>query len=259
MTGFFPIPALFLFISGICIGSFINVCIYRIPENMSIVHPGSFCPECGKPIAFYWNIPLLGYIMLKGRCRFCNIKIPARYPLVELITGTFAVLVFYRFGFTPAAVYWFAFICVLITISFIDLDHQIIPDIISLPGIIIFASSFWFVPEMSVQKTITGILAGGGSLGLVAFCYYLVRKQQGMGGGDIKLMAMLGAATGIKGVVFIIFAGSFLGTLSAAVLMVHNNSFDIKFKIPFGPFLSLGAVIYIFFGTSLIQWYFNLI
>ncbi len=186
-------------------------------------------------------------------------KIPARYPLVELMTGIFAVLVLYRYGLTPAAVYWFAFICVLITISFIDLDHQIIPDIISLPGIIVFASSFWFVPEMTIQKTITGILAGGGSLGLVALCYYLVRKQQGMGGGDIKLMAMIGAATGPKGVFFIIFAGSFIGTLSALGLMAHNKSFDISFKIPFGPFLSFGAVIYVFFGPDLIQWYFNMI
>jgi len=156
-------------------------------------------------------------------------------------------------------VYWFIFISVLITISFIDIDHQIIPDIISLPGILIFASSFYFLPEMKLKDTLLGILMGGGSLYLVAYLYYLLKKQEGMGGGDIKLLAMIGAATGIKGVFFTIFAGSLFGTFFGILFMLYSKIADSKLKIPFGPFLSMGAIIYIFFGEQLIQWYLSII
>jgi leader peptidase (prepilin peptidase)/N-methyltransferase len=251
----FPI-VLIAFLFGICIGSFLNVCIYRIPENKSIVFPGSFCPNCKNDIPFYCNIPILSYIFLKGRCKFCRQSISIRYLLIEALTGIFAVVLFFKFGLTPAMAYWFVFICVLITISFIDFDHQIIPDIISLPGILIFASSFYFLPEMTMKDTLLGILAGGGSLYTVALCYYLVRKQEGMGGGDIKLLAMIGAATGIKGVLFTIFAGSLSGTIFGISILVYTKMSDTKdLKIPFGPFLSLGAILYIFFGQQLIQWY----
>ncbi len=252
----FPLT-LIIFLFGICIGSFLNVCIYRIPENKSIAFPGSFCPNCKNNIPFYYNIPILSYIFLKGHCKFCRQPISIRYLLIEALTGIVAVLLFYKFGLTPVMGYWFVFICVLITISFIDFDHQIIPDIISLPGIVIFASSFYFLPEMTFKDTLIGILAGGGSLYAVALCYYLIRKQEGMGGGDIKLLAMIGAATGIKGVLFTIFAGSLSGTIFGISIMVYTKIADKKnLKIPFGPFLSLGAILYIFFGPQLIQWYF---
>jgi len=155
--------------------------------------------------------------------------------------------------------YWFGFICVLITISFIDIDHQIIPDIISLPGILIFASSFYFLPEMSFKDTLLGILTGGGSLYAVAYLYYLLKKQEGMGGGDIKLLAMIGAATGIKGVFFTIFAGSLFGTFFGIFFMLYSKIADSKLKIPFGPFLSLGAILYIFFGDQIILWYLSIL
>jgi len=153
-----------------------------------------------------------------GKCKFCKIKISIRYPLIEALTGIFALLLFLKFGLIPSFFYWFVFISTLITISFIDFDHQIIPDIISLPGIIIFASSFYFLPEMTIKDTILGILLGGGSLYAVAFLYYLIKKQEGMGGGDIKLLAMIGAATGMKGVIFTIFTGSLLGTIFGILL-----------------------------------------
>ena len=256
---YFPLFTLFIFIIGACIGSFLNVCIYRIPENNSIITPGSFCPACKKNIPFYCNIPLLSYVFLKGRCRFCHKPISIRYPFIETLTGIFAVLLFYKFGIGSAMVYWFFFVSVLITISFIDIDHQIIPDVISLPGILIFASSFYFLPEMTITKSLLGIFAGGGSLYAVAFLYYLVKKQEGMGGGDIKLLAMIGAATGVKGVFFTIFAGSLLGTFFGILIMVYTRIADSKLKIPFGPFLSLGAILYIFFGEQLIQWYFAIL
>ncbi len=246
-----------VFLFGACIGSFLNVCIYRIPKKKSIVFPRSFCPNCKNDIPLYLNIPILSYIFLWGKCRFCKNKISIRYPLVEALTGIFALLLFYKFNLGPAFFYWFVFISVLITISFIDFDHQIIPDIISLPGIIIFASSFYFLPEMTIQKAILGILTGGGSLYTVAFFYYLLKKQEGMGGGDIKLLAMIGAATGIKGVIFTIFAGSLSGTVFGILIMISTKIFDTKLKIPFGPFLSTGAILYIFFGEQIITWYLN--
>ena len=256
ITDYFPLPGLFIFIFGACIGSFLNVCIYRIPENKSIVFPGSSCPDCNKPIPFYCNIPVLSYICLMGRCKFCKSPISLRYPLIETLTGIFAILLFQKFGLTPAMGFLFVFICVLITISFIDIDHQIIPDIISLPGILIFTSSFYFLPEMTIANTLMGILAGGGSLYAVALLYYCLRKQEGMGGGDIKLLAMIGAVTGIKGVFFTIFAGSLLGTGLGILVMLYTRISDIKkLRIPFGPFLSSGAILYIFFGKQLIQWY----
>jgi len=154
-----------------------------------------------------------------GKCKFCKTKISIRYPLIEVLTALFATLLYFKFGFTPAFFYWFVFVSVLITVSFIDFDHQIIPDIISLPGIVIFASSFYFLPDMTIKKTIFGILTGGGSLYAVAFLYYMLKKQEGMGGGDIKLLAMIGAATGVKGVIFTIFTGSLLGTIFGILIM----------------------------------------
>ena len=256
MHGYVPMNPVLIFIFGACIGSFLNVCIFRIPENKSIVSPGSFCPNCLKTIPFYYNVPVVSYLFLMGRCKFCRQPISFRYPFIEVLTGTFAVMLFYKFGITPAMGYWFAFISVLITISFIDIDHQIIPDIISLPGILIFSSSVYFLPEMTIKNMLLGIFAGGGILYAVAFIYYLLRKQEGMGGGDIKLLAMIGAATGIRGVLFTIFAGSLFGTFFGVFLLLYTRISDsAKLRIPFGPFLSLGAVLYIFFGNQLIEWY----
>lgn len=240
---------------GTCVGSFLNVCIYRIPENKSIVTPGSYCPNCNNSIPFYLNIPILSYFFLMGRCKFCKVHISLRYPIIELITGIFSIMLYAKFSLSPAFFYWFVFISVLIAISLIDYDHQIIPDIISLPGILIFSSSFYFLPEMTLKNTGLGILAGGGSLYAVAFFYYLLKKQEGMGGGDIKLLAMIGAATGVKGVFFTIFIGSLLGSVGGLLIMFYTQSTNTKLKIPFGPFLSLGAICYIFFGNEIISWY----
>ena len=157
------------------------------------------------------------------------------YPAIELLTGFFALILFIKFGFTLKTLFWFVFICVLLIISFIDIATQTIPDIISLPCIIMFSSSCFFIPEISFKDTLIGIFTGGGILCFVALLYYLVRKEHGMGGGDIKLMAMIGAATGFKGVLFTIFTGSILGTLLGIIIILKKNE-DIKFKIPFGPF-----------------------
>ena len=246
------IPA---FIFGACVGSFLNVCIHRIPRNTSIVSPGSACPACGTPIPFYANIPVISFLALRGRCLFCGTAISRRYPLVEVLTGTVGVLVCMRFGLTPDAVVWFAFAATLLLVSFIDLDFHIIPDRISIPGIAIFALLAHVVLDMPVSAIGYGILAGGGILYFVALVYYLIRRQEGMGGGDIKLLAMIGAATGVPGVLFTLFAGSLLGTAAGIAGMVINPKNGGQMRIPFGPFLSAGALLYVFFGNFLIRWY----
>jgi leader peptidase (prepilin peptidase)/N-methyltransferase len=248
------------FIFGACIGSFLNVVICRMPQGISIVSPPSHCPSCNHNIPFYFNIPVLSYLLLKGKCRFCNTPISIRYPLVELITGILALGLFFKFGPVPATLFYFIFCAVLIAVSFIDLDHQIIPDKLSLPGIIIFSTSFIFVPQMQLASVIWGILAGGGILYLVALFYYFFRKHEGMGGGDIKLLAMIGAATGVKGVFFTLFTSSVLGTLGGVAAMMLTKQTDTRqAKIPFGPFLSLGTILYIFWGDPLIRWYLNIL
>ncbi len=247
------------FIFGACIGSFLNVCIHRIPKGQSVAFPGSSCPFCKHSIPWYLNIPIVSFVVLKGRCRQCDTPISARYPAVEILAGIVSAALVFKFGLTIPSLFWFVFISVLIIISFIDMDLQIIPDILSLPGIVIFASSFIFIPEITLRDTITGILLGGGSLYAVALTYYFIRKEEGMGGGDIKLLAMIGAATGWKGVLFTIMTGSLLGTIAGIMIMIATRITDIKLRIPFGPYLSAGAVLYIFFGKQIIQWYWGII
>ena len=244
----------FIFMMGLCIGSFLNVCIYRLPSSQSIVHPGSKCPQCGTPIAFYDNLPLLSYLWLKGHCRHCRVRIGLRYPIVELLGGLFALATFLKFGLTVEALIYFAFIASLLVITFIDLDHRIIPDVITLPGIpICFAASF-FIPTVHYRDALIGILVGGGSLFLVAWTYHLVTKKEGMGGGDVKLLAMMGGLVAWQGVVFTIFVSSLAGTLSGLALMLQSRQ-GLKLAVPFGPFLSIGCITYIFFGPQLIRWY----
>ncbi|MCF8113864.1 MAG: prepilin peptidase [Desulfotignum sp.] len=244
-----------LFIFGACVGSFLNVCIYRIPRKKSIVSPGSACPACNTPIPSFANIPLVSFLVLKGRCLFCSHPISWRYPLVEAVTGLAAVLVFLRFGLTQQAAVWFGFFATLLVVSVIDLDFQIIPDCISLPGIAVFAVLAHLVLDRPLSSIGYGILAGGGILYAVALVYYLVRKTDGMGGGDIKLLAMIGAATGVSGVLFTLFAGSVFGTVAGAAQMVRARTRDRLTRIPFGPYLSAGAVLYLFYGDMIIQWY----
>ena len=245
-----------IFAFGASLGSFYNVCIYRIPKKISIVTPGSSCPFCKKKIPFYLNIPILSYFVLQGKCKYCKHPFSPRYPIVEALTGLILLALYIKFGYSITTIFWFVFISVLIIISFIDIDYQIIPDIFSLPGIFIFATAPLFVPEISFMDSVLGIMLVGGSLYLIALTYYIFKKTEGMGGGDIKLLAMIGAAIGWKGVIVTIFIGSLAGTIAGIIIMISSRIIDIKLKIPFGPYLSIGAVIYIFFGQALIRWYF---
>ena len=242
------------FIFGICIGSFLNVCIFRLPEGKSIVHPPSSCPGCGAAIRLYDNIPVLSYFILRGRCRDCHTPIAFRYVLVELLGGLMAVCVYCRFGPGLEGIIYYAFMAALLVITFIDIDHRIIPDVISLPGIPMGVAASFFMPSLSWADSLIGVLAGGGSLYAVAWGYVRITGKEGMGGGDIKLLAMIGAFIGWKGVLLTIFMGSAIGTLVGLAAMLAEKK-NMKMRIPFGPFLALGAVISIFFGQELIGWY----
>ncbi len=245
---------LFVFAFGAVIGSFLNVCIYRIPAGKSIVTPPSSCPSCGHQIRWYQNIPIFSYLFLLGRCASCKKKISIRYPLIEALTGALFCLVFYKFGFQPATlIYWF-FAAALVTISFIDLDHQIIPDVISLPGIVVGFLVSFFIPWHSWLDSLLGILIGGGSLYLIALAYELLAKREGMGGGDIKLLAMFGAFLGWQAVLPIIFMASLLGSLVGVPLMMAQKK-DSKLALPFGPFLALAAIVQLLWGRAILAWY----
>lgn len=245
------------FILGTIIGSFLNVCIYRIPAGLSIIKPRSRCPQCLEPIRWYHNIPILSWLLLKGRCAYCSAPVSIRYPLVEALTGALFALFFYRFAFHPVTLVFWLLCAALVVISFIDLDHQIIPDVISLPGILIGFLCSFVVPWVTWQSSLLGIVAGGGSLLLIALGYELLARKEGMGLGDVKLLAMLCAFLGVRAVFPIIFIGSVLGTLVGVPLMLIKKA-DRKLAIPFGPFLACGALVYGFFVNfwdPLMRWY----
>lgn len=243
---------IFITVLGAALGSFLNVLIYRLPEETSIIFPASRCPHCRKAIRFYDNIPVISYILLKGRCRECHEKISFRYPLVELITAILSLLLFLKFGLTFQYLFSFIFVCALMVITFIDLDHQIIPDVITLPGIPIFFLAAVFAMNLRFLDAFLGFLIGGGCLYGIAFVYELVTKREGMGGGDIKLLAMIGAFLGWQSLLFVLLVSSLLGAVvGISVMMVKGQ--DMKYAVPFGPFLSFAAVAYIFFGDYAIR------
>lgn len=243
---------------GMCIGSFLNVCIYRIPNDLSIISPPSTCPKCETGIKWYDNIPLISYLILGGRCRKCKTRISLRYPMVEVLTGLFAWLALLQFGFSFSALIYFLFIALLLTVTFIDIDHGIIPDIISLPGILLGLAASFALPQVDWIDSLIGIIAGGGSLWIVIKVYYIMTGKLGMGGGDVKLLAMIGAFLGWKAIPFTIMTSSLVGTLVGVILMLKAGK-GMKMRIPFGPFLAIGAILYIFLGPPIIHWYFNVL
>jgi len=242
---------------GAIIGSFMNVCIYRIPRGLSVIRPGSRCPHCKTSIAFYDNIPIISYLILRGRCRHCGMGISPRYPLIETMNTLLYIFLYLKFGLSYATLFGFIFVSMLIVISLIDLDHRIIPDSLSFSGIIIGFLSSFFIKTLSPLQSLLGILVGGGFLFLVAVAYEKIAHKEGMGGGDIKLIAMIGAFTGWQAIPFVILASSLIGALFGVIYIVLAKK-DTKFAIPFGPFLSFAAVLYIFFGPWLIHWYLSL-
>ena len=244
----------FSIIFGAMVGSFLNVCIYRLPKEESIIWPRSHCPACKKMIRFYDNIPLISYLLLRGRCRYCKGPISLQYPLVEGVTALSSLFLIIKFGPSLSYLFYFAFVAALIAITVIDLYHQIIPDGISLPGIGVGLLASLVIPQITFFNSLMGILLGGGSLFLVATLYEWIFKREGMGGGDVKLLAMIGAFLGWKAVILTILLSSLIGSITGILIMILKGK-DFKYAIPFGPFLSMGAVIALFYGENLIRWY----
>lgn len=234
---------------GLVVGSFLNVCIYRIPRRESIVYPSSHCPTCRQPIKPYDNLPLLSYLLLRGRCRSCGSRIHYRYPLVEAAGGIGFALVVGRFGLSVSALIGLIFFSALLVLAGIDLEHQILPDLITLPGIPLGLLMGMLLPEASLLSSAEGLVLGGGIFYLVALL-----SRGGMGGGDIKLAAMIGAFLGWQRLLLTIFLATLFGSVVGIPLLALKLK-GRKDPIPFGPFLSLGAFISLIWGGSLIGWY----
>lgn len=253
----FTYMAVFVFLFGAAIGSFLNVCIYRLPLDQSIVSPGSRCMSCGAVVRWFDNIPIISWLVLRGRCRGCGAGFSIRYPLVELLTACLFLLLFLRFGLSISFAIYVLLVVALIVITFIDFDHQIIPDEISLSGVVLGFLASFFLPEPGWASSLAGIVVGWGSLALVFYAYLWLTGREGMGGGDAKLLAMLGAFLGWKAVPFIIFISSLVGSIVGLSLMALQRK-GRHLAIPFGPYLAMGAVLYIFYGPQLINWYLRL-
>ncbi|MCX8082502.1 MAG: prepilin peptidase [bacterium] len=254
-----------IFILGLAFGSFANVVIYRLPKGKSIIYPGSQCPSCGKNILWYDNIPLLSYLLLKGKCRFCKAKISCRYFVVELITGLLFLSLYLKFGLTVNLLIYAFFVCCLLIMGFIDIDTYLISDVIVLPGIVIGLLCAIFFPQIhyditkigSIWYSFTGILLGSGILIFLAMIGKLLFKKEAMGGGDIKLLAMIGAFLGWKCVFITIFFASLLGTVISLSLIALKKK-KMEDYVPFGPYLGLGAIVSLFYkGTTFLGFFIN--
>ena len=240
---------------GLAVGSFLNVCIYRIPEGKSIFFPGSRCPHCGKKIKFYDNIPVLSFILLRGKCRFCEARISIQYPLVELLTAFLFLASYQWWGLSRGFLSSVILGCLLIIVFFVDLRHRIIPDVITLPGILVGLSLALFSPQLTILDSFLGRLIGGGAFYLLAILGELLFKKESMGGGDIKLAAMLGAFLGWQKLLLIFFLSALLGSI-VGILAIYLSSRIKKHRtIPFGPFLALASIAALFWGEELIRIY----
>ena len=239
---------------GLVWGSFLNVVIHRLPLGLSLVSPRSRCPSCEKPVAAYDNVPLLSYVVLGGRCRHCNASISIRYPAIEAAVGAASLFAFVRHGAGLPAAAELAFVAAMVALIFIDFDHQILPNSITLPGTVVGLALSGPRPEISFVDAVLGAFLGAGLLFLVAEIYFRLRKLEGLGMGDVKMMAMVGAYLGWKGVLLTLFLGSLSGSLIGLMVMAQRRG-GLKTKLPFGTFLGIGAITTVYFGEPLMNWY----
>jgi leader peptidase (prepilin peptidase)/N-methyltransferase len=249
---------LIMLLMGLAVGSFLNVCIYRIPEGESIFFPGSRCPHCGKKIRFYDNIPVLSFIILKGKCRSCNSRISIQYPVVELLTSFLFLAAYWWHGLSLGFVSTIVLGGLLIIVFFVDLKHRMIPDVITIPGILAGLFLALFSPQIKMVDAVLGLVVGGGVFYLLAIFGELLFKKESMGGGDIKLAAMLGAFLGWQKLFLIFFLSAFLGSV-VGILAIHLSSKVKEHRtIPFGPFLALASFAALFWGEGLINAYLSI-
>jgi leader peptidase (prepilin peptidase) / N-methyltransferase len=242
-----------LAVLGLAIGSFLNVCIHRIPRKTSIARPGSSCPHCGYVLRSYDNIPVISYAMLGGRCRQCRAPISIRYPIVELVTMVIFLVHHWVFGLDIILIPRLLFACALIVLFAIDLEHHLLPNVITLPGILVGLAFSAMVPPGIVDALI-GALAGGGILWLIGEAYYRYSGEEGMGGGDVKMLAMIGAFLGWKLVVLTLVLSSILGSVVGVLVLVIRRG-GLKYALPYGTFLSLAALTASLVGSRIVDWY----
>jgi leader peptidase (prepilin peptidase)/N-methyltransferase len=238
---------------GLCIGSFLNVVIYRLPLHQSLATPPSRCRHCGYSLQWFDNIPVLSWAMLRGRCRKCGVGVSWQYPVVELITAALFVIVVWLTPMGPLVATRLLLVCILIALFGIDLEHQILPNSITLPGIVVGLLLSLIAPP-GLKDALIGAVLGAGILYAIAGAYSLWRREEGMGMGDVKMLAMIGAFLGWKAVLVTLVLSSFSGALIGVMLLSAQKG-SMKFALPFGTFLSIGALIAMFAGEPLIAWY----
>ena len=252
------LPYLLAGLFGAAVGSFLNVCIHRLPRRESVVWPTSHCPSCASPIAAYDNIAILSYLLLRGRCRTCRALISPQYPIVELANAVGYGLILWQFGFGWSSACYALLFSALLVVSVIDLSHQIIPDRITLPGIVLGLLCATMILPVGLLDSVLGALLGGGLLWVLAWASPYLFGREGMGGGDIKLLAMIGAFLGWKPVLLTIMVGALVGSVVGIGLIAFKVMRRDQY-LPFGPFLALGAVVSLFFYRELSTWYLGLI
>jgi leader peptidase (prepilin peptidase)/N-methyltransferase len=266
------LEAVLALLCGLLIGSFLNVCIYRLPRDLSVVRPRSFCPACGHMVAWFDNVPLVSYALLRGRCRYCKAAIPARYPVVELLTGMLFFLAVESLGVSLAALKLCVFGALLVGLIFADLEERILPDEFTLGGTAAGVVMAFVVPMepslaylfvsgslspalVSVSESVLGALVGGGAIWLVGALYQKLRHREGLGFGDVKMVAMIGAFLGLRGVLGTLLLGSVAGSVVGLVFIVLTRKEASTYELPFGSFLGAAAIFIAFLGTPLLNWY----
>jgi len=237
---------------GLMVGSFSNVCVYRIPRGESVAFPGSHCPNCNHDIAWYDNIPLLSWLILKAKCRHCQVPISGRYPFLEALMGISWALLASKFGPTPMLLEAIVLVSLIWILSLIDYETGYLPDVLTLPGILLGIAFAWWIGD--VESSVIGAVVGYGAFWLVAKVFFLVTKKEGMGAGDFKLLAMLGAFMGWQALPFIVFVSSFVGAVvGLAYLQLSKQGKDTE--IPFGPYLALAGMLWFLWGQEILSAY----
>ncbi|HVG55224.1 MAG TPA: prepilin peptidase [Vicinamibacterales bacterium] len=246
--------ALFLGVMGLIVGSFLNVCIYRLPRRQSLNWPGSRCTSCERALSWYENIPFVSWIVLRGRCRTCGAGISVMYPLVELVTGALFVAGYAIYGWTPLLAVRLAFACAMVVLFAVDLRHHILPNVITVPGIVIGLLVSLFLPEPGWRSSLIGLIAGGGVLFAIAEAYYRFRGVEGLGMGDVKMLSMIGAFLGWELMLVTLILASFAGSIIGVGVIAMGRG-GMKAALPFGTFLAVGALTAAVAGDALVDWY----
>ena len=269
------IEALLAGVFGLLIGSFLNVCIYRLPRDLSVVRPRSFCPACEHPIAWYDNVPVVSFLLLRGKCRKCGAGIPARYPVVELLTGFYFFCAVYVLGLSGFAIKHCIFGAILIALIFADLEERILPDEFTIGGMIAgFLCAVWVPMDwgivhlllaevrnpriVSVAESVFGAMFCAGVLWMVGALYQKLRHREGLGFGDVKMVAMIGAFLGLQGALLTMIAGSLLGSVVGLAYIWLTRKDMSSYELPFGSFLGIAALAVTFFGQVVMKWYSHL-